>query len=215
MADRRLLLLGGAYLAAIAWGVYEWQRPVEMAPTATAPVSVKLPVLDLPTPLTLSVDAYDAFIERPLFIVGRRPLSSEGTPTTQADVGSDAQPGNVQGLHLTAVLSDSGRLSALIEQDTGDTQRVRAGESLGPWKITEIKDDRVILGGRGGAKTLLLHDFATRRATPPAASSSRRLTFDRIQAMTAPAGIAQPPQQPEAEPSGPLQPTPSIKDPVR
>ena len=181
MADRtRLLVLAGC-AAAIVVGVLEWHRAPEDPGGEPLRDAEPLAPLEVTPPAISSLAAYDAIVERPLFNPERRP-----PPPEQAADESAATPvGSVSdatGWRLTAVLREAERRTVLIEDQTGRTLALKAGDSLGDWKIEEIADDRVIIASGCQGDTLLLHQNEPLAKKGGPATRNRRITRRPVQA---------------------------------
>jgi hypothetical protein len=191
------LLVG--YLGALGLGAYELRRApaLSLPPAAPEQTAPSLSPLEVPPDVISSIAAYDAIVERPLFSPDRRPELPE-VVTVQTD-NSEPEEGLVEidGFRLTAVLRDADRTTVLIEDRTGKTLSLHAGERLGNWQLDEILDDRVVLIADGRSETLLVYDFSEPAAGAPARRGYRRITQ---QPRRVPAPVRrQPPQSPNRQ----------------
>jgi hypothetical protein len=158
-------------------GVVEWHRVPEDPGREPLRDAEPLAPLEVTPPAISSLAAYEAIVERPLFNPERRPPPAEqavdDTAATPAGSVTDAT-----GWRLTAVLREAERHTVLIEDQTGRTLALKAGDSLGDWKIEEIADDRVIIVTGSQRNTLLLHQFEPEVSKPRARKtpSYRRIT---------------------------------------
>ncbi|MGR8979516.1 MAG: hypothetical protein ACU84H_05435 [Gammaproteobacteria bacterium] len=118
-----------------------------------APLSNEIPGINLKEK---SEESYADFVNRPLFIKGRRPVE---TSPEQADFkpGSDIFDWQLNGVYTT----DQG-LSALFSRtratkDAKDKfRKLKENDDLDGWKLAEILKDKVILKQDGETKELLL-----------------------------------------------------------
>lgn len=87
------------------------------------------------------VDAFSDFVDRPLFVEGRKP------PPPEAEQPKTAEEDETTPLTLTlmgVLLTPRGEL-AILAQPSGKNKRVRKGGTLDGWKLVEIHTDRATL----------------------------------------------------------------------
>lgn len=173
----RLLLLVG-YAGAIGLAVYELRHAPSLGvpPEPPRQVAQALPPLEVPPAPINSIAAYDAIIERPLFAPDRRAQTAdEGAAPPGTDQPEEGAV-EIDGFRLSAVLRDGSSTTVLVEDRTGQTRTLYAGDHLGNWQLDEILDDRVVLVADGRRETLLVYDFSA----PVAAAAPVRRTYTRI-----------------------------------
>jgi len=156
MADRLTLLLIGGYLGALALGAYELQRVPSIPEGVSGQAAEGLPPLEIPPDAIKSIEAFDSIVERPLFNRDRQPhaiiqSTNEAQPTVRAR--------NTERIRLTAVLKQADSLTALVEDQSGETRILHQGDKFAEWQVAEILDDRVIIESEGKKKTLEVHRF--------------------------------------------------------
>lgn len=189
MADRKPLVLIALYLGAAAWMAFEWQRPVPLpeAPEGSAPAN--LPQPSAPTSQIGDIDAFTEFVERPLFVSGRKP-PAEGADEATEDpnaANGKAEPGELADARLSAIIVDGDRLIAVVERRNGGIDRLSVGGKLDNWAVEQINDDNVVLAANGRSQTLQVYRFdlppprqrprkQTRRQRPtPRPTTQRRI----------------------------------------
>jgi len=98
------------------------------------------------------VDGFSAFVDRPLFIEGRKapPPEAEQAQTTQE---KDATPLSL--LLMGVMLSPRGEM-AILSEATGKNRRVKKGGTINGWRLVEIKPDRATLQRGEERKELVL-----------------------------------------------------------
>lgn len=172
MVERKGIILALGYVGALAWAVYEWQRP---APTARAPqptAAIELPRLSPPKTSLGTLDTFDEIIERPLFASKRRPLKDggEASNATKDDSTADNTAGSLTESRLSAILVDGNEVTALVERGDGSTTTLQKGGTFEGWQVNDIQDDHIILRLEDHSRRLLVHRFDTppARATSPA-----------------------------------------------
>ena len=88
-----------------------------------------------------SVDRLSATSERPLFSPGRRPPAPPPAPVTAA-----APPPPPPKLILFGTIMDADDARAVVGVGTADkTRRVRIGDDIGGWKVTQIEERQLVL----------------------------------------------------------------------
>lgn len=171
MADRKLLLLAAGYGIALIWGAIELRHtsPIPPPPEQGEPQPIA-PIVVQPDNV-INISAFDEIVERPLFIDGRRPLSSDtpAVPEVVEAAGEEETTGEIEGRRLTAVIQDGDNYIALIEDLAGNTEVLRDGDQLAGWQIESIQSDRVTLLTGSQRKTLLVYTFDAAAPAPPVA----------------------------------------------
>jgi hypothetical protein len=177
MVDRTIILLALGSSAAIAWGAYEWLRPLPLPAAPSAPATTVAPPLSVPTPYIGDIDAFNEITERPLFTVGRRPAPKNPAGTgTEETSGRVAGPDDISGMRLTAVVTDGDQLTALVEGPGGKTEKLQIGSRLSSWQVDQIQDDRIILEADGRRQTLEVYRFDVAPVVKRAPRRPPRLT---------------------------------------
>lgn len=107
------------------------------APSAsTAPKSFALPPLE----------RFNAIVERPLFIQGRRPVVAEGDAPAEREKPFDAQ--------LHGIVAGPDGVLVLLKDKAGRHYKLRQNDKMDGWVLAEIGKDSVVLM-RGEAKVEL------------------------------------------------------------
>lgn len=177
MASPMRLVLVVGYVAAIGLAAYELKRApsLSLPPAPPEQAAQALPPLEVPPDAIQSLAAYDGIVERPLFSPDRRPQVADAAQV-QPGPGPAAEGAlEVDGFRLTAVLRDGDSTTVLIEDRSGQTRALRAGDRLGSWALGEVLDDRVVLVADSRRETLMVYDFSVQ----PVASPVRR-AYSRV-----------------------------------
>ena len=122
------------------------EATIEPAPAETGTAILPL-VYDPP-----SLAVYDAILERPLFVPGRRGAEPAETPVAEA-----AQPPaatlalRLEGVAIAPGDRPSDRVAVLRRTTTQEVLRLTPGEAVDGWKLAEVRADRVVL--RAGERT--------------------------------------------------------------
>jgi hypothetical protein len=158
------------------WQWADWPPPpplggeVARAQAADVPATqVSDPIADL-KPLE-DREEYAVVRDRPLFRPDRRPPKEEPTGAVEAPPVEESDLG---GFDLTGIIISPGVTTAWIKDPQQQTPvRLRPGETLAGWTVTEILGDRLVVERQGKSDTLYLRDFkapaAPGAAAPPAA----------------------------------------------
>lgn len=125
----------------------------------------ELPSLDLEAK---SEDEYSDLVERPLFIKGRKPVTEpipESTPVA-AVKKVEAFVWDLTGVFTTpkGVTAFFSRINAKVEKD--NYRKLKLGEDIDGWKLSEIQPDKVTLTQTGETKTLPLRKAKPKNALP-------------------------------------------------
>ena len=214
----RTLLAG---LAIGLGGLLYWQwtgwpppppgRGVASPQAADAPATkVSDPMADL-KPLE-DREEYAAVKDRPLFRPDRRPPKDEPAEVVEAPPVEESDLG---GFDLTGIIISPGLTTAWVKDPQQQTPvRLRPGESLAGWTVTDIRADSLVVERQGKSDTLYLRDSgatAAPGAVPPPAAPSRPVPHSGIQPRPA-VGNRPPPggvKKPGAAPGGPPTPGPA------
>lgn len=206
---RALLALGSLALGgvlALQWK--DWpppnpaSRPVAQVPAppgeSAASGADPLARLNPPEPR----DAYAAVVERPLFRPQRKPPDPEDTEPDQPETESEVAT-TLDGMDLSAVVITGGVTSAWVKPPgSGELIRLRLGDELEGWAVTDIQPDRLVLERQGERDELPLRDFtAAPPPAPPASNPGRERPDARRQARgsTPPARSPRPPDDPRLQ----------------
>jgi hypothetical protein len=156
MADRMTLLLIGGYIGALALGAHELQRVPSIPGGVSGQAAERLPPLEIRPDTIKSIEAFDAIIERPLFNRDRQPPAiAQGSDEPQPPARSQ----KTERMRLTAVLKETNSLTALVEDQSGETIILHEGDKFGDWRVAEILDDRIVIESEGKKQTLEVHQF--------------------------------------------------------
>jgi len=142
-----------ALLAAnvVAAAVAAWPFVPQLAPAAHAPGNFAGDDSRLSLRRLLPLADFAATAERPLFSPSRR-------PPIVAAAAAHGEPfaGHYR---LVGVVSDGAARRALIaDSGSGRSAELRAGQSVGLWRVKSIGVDRVVLASPAGEMTLTLGD---------------------------------------------------------
>jgi Tfp pilus assembly protein PilP len=170
MIDRFLVVSLLGYLGAGAWIAHEWQRP---PPDTTVNGPVKAEViqpLELPERFTPERQTFSEITERPLFVMGRRPITEQTEVIVQPKVvPQQTLPDILDSVRLTAVMRVGEDRTALIETPNGETTVLDTGDAVGEWRLTRIDDASIELMRGAQRRVLQVHQFGPPPAAPPAA----------------------------------------------
>ncbi len=123
-----------------------------------------LPTLEMLT--ETSEDNYSDLVEHPMFIKGRKPVNEpepENTSVTEVK-RMDVFVWNLTGIFTTSkgMTAFLNRTNTKVEKD--NYRKIKVGDELDGWKMTEIQSDKIILTQSGETKTLLLHKAKPKNA---------------------------------------------------
>ena len=160
MADRMPTLLVAAYVGALAWIVYEWQRETPIPEDMPVEQATKLTPLRLPSDSIWELEAFEEIVARPPFTQGRRPVESvSDVDTAQADASSEKERKKLSTLRVSAILAEDEQMTALVERGDGSALTLREGNKLEGWRVDRIKDDRIVLALGGRKREMLVYRF--------------------------------------------------------
>ena len=215
MVDRTVVLLALGSGAALAWGAYEWLRPLPLPAAPSTPASTAAPPLSVPTSYIGDIDAFKEITERPLFTVGRRPAPKDASGAAKEDTTTKtAAPADISDMRLTAVVSDGDRLTALVEGPGGKTEKLQVGSRLNSWQVDQIQDDRIVLEAAGQRQTLEVYRFDVAPVAKRAPRRPPRLAR-RPRVVPKPPQPPQPRMGPDTSPVQPEDSEPTSKDPAQ
>lgn len=137
-----------------------FQPPTASVEAAQIPTSPPATLAELPP-----IEAFSAFVERPLFIEGRRPLSEE--PDTASTPGAAQKPQ----VSLTGIIDtpEAGQI-ILVRDLHNQTLRFKPGEVIDGWRVAKLAETYVILERNGETYVLELIKPRPAQPSPPAAS---------------------------------------------
>jgi hypothetical protein len=116
------------------------------------------------------VDEFSAFVDRPLFVEGRKPPPPE-SEQPQANQQQETSPLTL--LLMGVMLSPRGEM-AILAEPTGKNRRVKKGGTISGWRLVEIKPDRATLQRGEERKELVLLKPRPKLAGPATASGPGR-----------------------------------------
>ena len=148
-----------------------WPPPAPSGESANRPVTTE-PVAPPTQPDLLAQldtgdtkDHYVSIIERPLFRPDRKP-----EPLSDEQPGPEIPEGSTElsAFDLNAVLITPDIVSAWVRDPAQPKlRRLRIGDDLQGWSVTDIQEDRVLLERQGQQDALILRDYS--KASPAAA----------------------------------------------
>ncbi|MFU8787972.1 MAG: hypothetical protein ACNA7G_03025 [Methylobacter sp.] len=140
-------------------------------------------------------ESYADLVARPLFLKGRRPVNE---PTPEAAQAAAGKPDSFD-WQLDGVYSSKKTVSALFSRAKAKAplakdnyRRMRVGDELDGWKLSEINNDGVLFKQGGDEKQLLLRKPKSKAVAPAAPA---------VSPFAAAIANAKPPQQPPPPPS--------------
>jgi hypothetical protein len=163
-----LVVLSAVLAAELHYGV---GKGAGRQPADTAGTAAVMP----PVPL-FALAARETFTEtvtRPLFMPNRQPAGAADAPAA-APAAPTARP-NANRYTLSAVIIvDDERIALVTDTATGDSNRVREGESFAGWQVEAIRDDSAVLSNGDTREELSLRTFAPPDAARGGAPQGRR-----------------------------------------
>ncbi len=159
-----------AVIAAAEWGYYKYSigqakktLDEEVIPNVSIE-SVQTQEFSLPPQ-----DQYEAIIERPLMVKGRRPVNELSEPAA-----SDVVRNTKMNMQLMGVVMTPQGMTALLKDNQGKYRRVRKDESVDGWFVEELYEDKVVVV-QGGAN----HELMLRKPKPKVAPVNRKPAANR------------------------------------
>lgn len=134
-----------------------WQPPAAIRPDLGSLSATSIPREDA------DISRFMAILERPLFSPARRPPPPAPPPKLVAPVPAD--PFDTVHLYGFFTGKDGG---GVITRVDGKTRRVKLAESIGEWKLTEIRSREVVFTRGGASRVLPLVQARQGTATGPA-----------------------------------------------
>ena len=160
MAERTPTLLAAAYVGALVWIVYEWQREIPIPDDTPVEQATKPAPLRLPSVNIWELEAFEEIVARPPFTPGRRPVESgSGVAAAPVDVSSNTGGQALSTLRVSAILVEDEQMTALVERGDGSALTLREGHKLEGWHVDRITDDRVVLALGGRQREMLVYRF--------------------------------------------------------
>jgi hypothetical protein len=161
------------------WQWAGWPPPPLPGGGGVSPQAVDVPATEVSDPIAdlkplEDREEYAVVRERPLFRPDRRPAKEEPTEAVEAPPVKESDLG---GFDLTGIIISPGETTAWVKDPQQQTPvRLRPGETLAGWTVTDIRADRLVVERQGKSDTLYLRDFkapaAPGSAPPPAAPRS-------------------------------------------
>lgn len=162
-----VIALGLGGVLYLQWS--DWPPPARLPPAPAASGETRAaadsdPLVGL-SPLE-DMEEYAAIKDRPLFRPDRRPRVEEPEDATAEAPPEEAA--KLDGMDLAGVLlSPAGSMAWVRDPSQPAPVRVRTGEILAGWTVTDIKADRLVLERQGATDTLPLRTFHAPWASPP------------------------------------------------
>lgn len=103
--------------------------------------------------------SYSETVARPLFNPSRRPIALKKPKVVEAPPPPPLQPLKAELIGLAAIPADGGRALLRTANDR-PASWLTVGEELGGWRLSEIRQDRVVF--RSGEHQQVLHLFPVR-----------------------------------------------------
>lgn len=151
--------------------VGEWYAEKEVSEISQSPAKVsetqenELPELDLEA---TSEEQYSDFVERPLFIKGRKPVAEPEPESTPVAVVKKVEALNweLTGIFATpkGVTAFFSRTGAKIPKD--NYRKLKIGDELEGWKLSTMSPDNVTLSQTGETKVLPLRKVKPKTPMP-------------------------------------------------
>jgi hypothetical protein len=160
-------------------------------PGATTPDAGADAVFQLPP-----IDEFSAFVDRPLFMEGRKPAAEVNAP--EAPKEEDLAP---LALSLMGVMLSPRGQWAIVAEASGKHRRVKLGGTIAGWRLIELKPDHVTVQRGEEKRDLPLMKPRTKGAATPGAPPGP--------AGALPPGVRRGPRQPVPPP----QPAPEEIEP--
>ncbi len=153
-----LLVLACVAEISLAAALWRDRPPAEGAPVAGAPAAISAKTRAATGLETVPLNSFSAFVDRPLFLVSRRPppaadvVASTGLENVSAR-GVIFGPYKFTGIVVTPRV----RIAFVTEMKTGKSIVLAEGDKLGVWRCAEIKPGSVILEREGRREVIDLH----------------------------------------------------------
>ena len=120
----------------------------------------------------VDIEAYENIINRPLFNDDRKPYVYAAPVAEQKPVKTKERPMPTkpqQQLSLTAVVITPEKSLAILQAGNSKTlQRIKLGEMIDGWTLTEIQDQSIVLEQGGQTQTLELEVKGSSKTQKPA-----------------------------------------------
>lgn len=133
---------------------YYSQQQIQALLNAPSQTEVELETLPVMQMASKSLEAYNAIIERPLFLEGRAPIVQTLTP----DAPKTEELGKIDEWSLIGIFNKNNTITALFNKtnEVKKFQKLHQDQTLSGWQIKQILPDRVILEQAGQIKELVL-----------------------------------------------------------
>ena len=135
------------------------------------------------------IDEFSAFVDRPLFLEGRKPVAEAETLQTPKE--EDLAP---LALSLMGVMLGPRGEWAILAEASGKNRRVKVGGSIGGWRLVALKPDRVTVQ-RGEEK----RDLPLMKPRPKGMAAGPGQSVP-VPGGVQPPGLRRPPRQPVPPP---------------
>lgn len=107
----------------------------------------------------------NAFLQRPLFMITRRPITVE-VPETETDNTADETAATAPALMLLGVTNGpDGSVARIATTDGAERRSLRRGEEIGGWMLQEVNPSTVII--RRAGETMVLAIFKGNQTSAP------------------------------------------------
>jgi hypothetical protein len=186
VADRWTQFGAGTAVVLAAWLAWELTAPPRLS-GAQAPTpddaAIALPTLEIAPP---DLATLRATLERPLFDDDRRPDAPDAAGATAPETAAASKAAPVR-LSAIVVAPDGSRLALVKPDGQQEAQRVRTGDSVAGWKVTEISDEAVSLAAGDQRTVVPLRVYESPSARPRARKPPRRPPAETPRRAPAPA----------------------------
>lgn len=120
-----------------------------------------LPVLDL---AKQAAENYNAIVEKPLFIEGRKPIVEQA-----ADSPAAAENGQLDDWLLIGVFNKGERKLALFrkQNEAKSFLKIAESQSISGWQLLQVQSDRVLLQQGAQQKSIMLRKPRQQTGKPP------------------------------------------------
>ena len=166
-------ILAGACLFLLVFALIEWvfisyrSTPEEIVALNSGNLSADVKVGEF------SLDPQDIFsetIERPLFFADRKPREDDPDNVESPDIAVVAKKLNAT---LMGVYTTDEGLTALVLNSKGRYYRVREGDDVDGWEVSELYEDRVVFAAGKANEELKLRKPKPKRSLSRPSKKSR------------------------------------------
>lgn len=137
------------------WGLSHYNhQQIQSLLSAPSQTEVELETLPVMQMDSKPLEAYNAIIERPLFLDGRTPIVQTLTP----DAPKTEELGKIDEWTLIGIFNKNHTITALFNKtnEVKKFQKLHQDQTLSGWQIKQILPDRVLLEQAGQSKELVL-----------------------------------------------------------